>query len=113
MKKNTLKFFIEVALFINTCSVAALGLMLGFIIPKGRFDPDRNFLGLHRHDWGDIHLYLAFFLIVLLALHLSLNWSWILQAAKRFFGEKWRAFLWIVSGSWFFVLFAAWIIMVL
>jgi hypothetical protein len=36
LKKNTLKYFINVTLFIDMTSTAVLGLLLGFVIPKGQ-----------------------------------------------------------------------------
>ena len=106
-----MKYLIDTLLFIDMSSIAFLGLLLGFVIPKGS-GPGHNayFLGLHRHQWGDIHLYLSLFLLVLLTLHLWLNWAWIEGATKKFFGNSWKNFLWIISGAWFVVLFIAWII---
>jgi len=113
MKKNTLKYIIDVTLFINICSIAAIGLLMGFVIPAGkRFSPEEKFfLGLHRHDWGIIHLYLSVFLLVLLTLHVWLNWTWIVQSTKRYFGEKWKKSLYLFSGAWLIVLFIAWVFM--
>ena len=106
MTKNTLKYFIDATLFVDVCSLAVIGLCLGFIIPKGK---GAYFLGLHRHAWGDIHLYLALFLIVLLILHLWLNWTWIAQSSKRYFGKYWQKFLCCLAGAWMLVLFIAWV----
>lgn len=43
-----------------------------------------DFLGLGRHDWGDLHFYAAIFFLLLLILHLYLHWAWI----KSFFVKK-------------------------
>lgn len=111
MKKNVLKYVIDLLLFIDMSSIAVLGLLLGFVIPKGRGPVSGNyFLGLHRHDWGDIHLTLSLFLMVLLALHIWLNWAWIAQSTKRYFGGHWKNFLWILSCAWIGVVMVAWII---
>ncbi len=108
MKKNTLKYFIDVTIFIDMCSVTAIGLLLGFVIPKGS-SVDKYFLGLHRHEWGDIHLYLALFLLMLLIFHVWLNWSWIMNATRRYFGERWKHALYAFSFGWVAVLFVSWI----
>jgi hypothetical protein len=111
MKKNAFKFIIDVLLFIDICSISAIGLLLGFVIPKGNVHPAGNrFLGLHRHEWGDIHLTLGLFLAVLLILHLSLNWSWIIHSCERYFGTQWKNFLYLLSGAWFILLVLFWII---
>jgi hypothetical protein len=110
MKKNSLKYFINALLFIDICSTAIIGLLLGFVIPKGNGHPGtRYFLGLPRHQWGDIHLYLAVLLLILLAVHLWLNWTWVVQSTKRYFGDNWEKALCVISGAWALVLLMAWI----
>ncbi|MCF8079292.1 MAG: DUF4405 domain-containing protein [Desulfobacterales bacterium] len=84
MKKNVLKYFINCLLFVHMCSIAALGLLLGFVIPKGGARGAQNlFLGLHRHEWGDIHLSLSLFFLVLLVVHILLGWKWVIQSTKN------------------------------
>lgn len=110
MKKNPLKYIINALLFVDICSIAVIGLLLGFVIPSGReYQGGKYFLGLHRHEWGDIHLYLSFLLLVLLIFHLWFNWTWIVQSTKRYFGDHWKNALWCMSGAWALVLIVAWI----
>ena len=108
MNKNTLKYLIDVTIFIDMCSITVIGLLLGFIIPKGKL-ADKYFLGLLRHEWGDIHLYLSLFLLVLLFFHVWFNWAWIVNSTKRYFGESWRKVLWGFSVGWIVVLVVGWI----
>ena len=111
MKKNRLKYFIDILLFIDISSIAVLGILLGFIIPKGKGSPSSNyFFGLHRHEWGDIHLYLSLFLLVLLVFHIWFNWTWVVQSTKRYFGKHWKNFLWSISCGWVMVLLTGWIV---
>lgn len=110
MKKNAVKYLIDTLLFIDICSIAVIGLLLAFVIPKGRGrGTSTYFLGLNRHDWGDIHLYLSLLLLVMLIFHLWLNWTWIVQSTKRYFGNNWKTILWGFSGAWILVLAIAWI----
>ena len=52
MKKNTVKYLIDVALYIDICSIAVIGALLAFVVPEGRKGAgSKYFLGLHRHDW--------------------------------------------------------------
>lgn len=105
MKKNSLKYIIDVILFIDICSIAVIGVLLAFIVPEGKKGfGSKYFLGLHRHDWGDIHLFLSILLLVLLIFHLRFNWTWIVQSTKHFFGENWKNTLWLFSGAWILVL---------
>lgn len=111
MKKNALKYVIDLALYVDMCSIAILGLFLGFVVPEGRqYGSQAYFLGLHRHQWGDIHLYLSLLLLVLLGVHLWFNWTWIVHSTKRYFGERWKTFLLAISCSWVIVLIVGWIV---
>jgi hypothetical protein len=101
---------INVALFIDMTSIAILGLLLGFVIPKGSVHPsEKYFLGLHRHEWGDIHLYLSLFFLILLFFHIWFNWTWVIQSTKRYLGVHWKNFLWTISFTWIIVLFLGWL----
>jgi len=111
MKKNDWKYLLDALLFVDLCSVAAIGLLLAFVIPSGRVpDASKFFMGLHRHDWGDIHLFLALFLLGLLVLHVWLNWTWVVNSTRGYFGERWKKVLWTLAGAWLFVLFLAWMV---
>ena len=110
MKKHTLKYVINVSLFINISTVAVLGFLLGFVIPRGQGRRGATFLGLHRHDWGDLHLYLSILLLILLAVHLILNLQWIVSCSRRYFGRNWKNALWCISGAWLIILVSVWFI---
>ncbi|MEJ2037734.1 MAG: DUF4405 domain-containing protein, partial [Desulfosarcinaceae bacterium] len=70
MKKNVLKYLIDTALFIDICSIAVIGLFMAVAIPSGGGErASKHFLGLHRHDWGNIHLSLSLLLLVHLGFH--------------------------------------------
>ena len=110
MTKNVLKYIVDAALFIDVCSIAVIGLLMAVVIPRGRGGwGTAYFLGLHRHEWGDIHLFLSVLLLVLLAVHLWFNWTWIVQSTRRYFGDRWKAVLWGLSGAWILVLVVGWI----
>ena len=108
MKKNTIKYLVDVTIFIDLCSIAVIGFLLGFIIPGGGVG-DKSFLGLHRHEWGDIHLYLSIFFLILLTIHIWFNWLWIVNTTKKHFGEKWEKILLIFSTGWILILFVGWV----
>ena len=109
MKKNDWKYLLNALLFVDVCSLFAIGLLLAFMIPSGpgRY-AEKYFLGLHRHGWADLHLYLALSLIGLLVLHLWLNWTWVVQSTKRYFGGGWRKVLWCMAGAWIIVILIGW-----
>jgi hypothetical protein len=110
LKKNALKYFINVMLFIDMTSTAVVGFLLGFVIPIGQgYSSQKYFLGLHRHDWADIHLYLSILFLILLVFHVWFNRTWVIQSTKRYLGNHWKNFLWAISFAWIIVLFVGWV----
>ena len=90
MAKVRLNFVIDALMFICLMAMAGLGFLMQYILPPGRRvhavygrNVDLTWLGWDRHDWGDIHLYLAFTLLGLLAVHLILHWSMIVGLCAR------------------------------
>ncbi|WP_155312395.1 DUF4405 domain-containing protein [Desulfosarcina ovata] len=111
MKKIFIKYLIDTMLFVDICSISVVGLLLAFVIPEGRTGwGSKYLLGLHRHDWGDIHLYLSILLLLLLVLHIWFSWTWIVQSSKKYFGDNWKNMLMCISGAWILVLAIAYII---
>ncbi len=110
MPRSTLKYLVTALLFVDLCSIAILGLLLAFVIPSGNVPhASKVFLGLHRHDWADIHLTFSIILLGLITMHVLLSWDWVVGSTKRFFGEKWKNALLILAGSSFAVILLAWI----
>lgn len=100
MKKNDWKYIVDVLLFVDVCSIAVMGFIMAFVIPSGEGShAEKFFLGLHRHGWGDIHLYLSLFLLMLLALHIFLSWTWVVESTKKYLGVHWKRFLWGLCGA--------------
>ena len=111
MKKNDWKYLTGALLFVDICSIAVVGLLLAFVIPGGRGPyASKLFMGLHRHEWGNIHLYLSLFMLALLGLHIRLNWKWVASSTRAYFGENWSKALWTLCAAWVVVLFFAWAI---
>ena len=105
MKKNAIKYLVNTLLFVDICSIGVIGFLMAFVIPEGRaIRGAKYFLGLHRHDWGDIHLQLSILLLVLLSFHIWFNWTWVVQSTKKYFGDHLKNALWIISAGWLLVL---------
>ncbi|MEJ2671034.1 MAG: DUF4405 domain-containing protein [Deltaproteobacteria bacterium] len=90
MDKSKLNFIIDASMFLILMAMAGLGFLMKYTLPPGRVlmatsgsNPYLTWLGWDRHDWGDIHLYLAFILLSLLAIHLFLHWQQILGLFRR------------------------------
>ena len=111
MQRNALKYLVDALLFVDLCSISVVGILLGFVIPRGRgLAADKYFLGLHRHQWGNIHLWLSMILLVLVVVHVWLNWKWVVRLSRRLFDARWKKVLLALSVSWIAVLFICWAI---
>ncbi|MFA5112095.1 MAG: DUF4405 domain-containing protein [Desulfobaccales bacterium] len=81
MDRPKLNFIIDALMFLCIMAMAGLGFLMKYRLPPGRDVAARygrnlylSWLGWDRHDWGDVHLYLALALLALLTLHLILHW---------------------------------------
>jgi hypothetical protein len=90
MEKPKLNFVIDALMFLCLMAMAGLGFLMKYTLPPGREvwakygrNVELTWLGWDRHDWGVIHLYLAFTLLALLTIHLILHWSMILGLLAR------------------------------
>jgi len=97
MTRNTYNKILNAMLFLNLLAMIFTGVIIKWVLPPGTgglhrhetagegwgrlmkevFDPPPEVWGLRRHDWGQVHFYLAAAFITLLVLHLVLNWTWI------------------------------------
>jgi hypothetical protein len=90
MEKQKLNFVIDALMFLCLMALAGLGFLMKYALLPGRQawakygrNVDLTWLGWDRHDWGEIHLYLAFTLLGLLTIHLILHWQMILGLYAR------------------------------
>lgn len=90
MDKPKLNFIIDILMFLFLMAIAGLGLLMKYVLIPGRETwrvygrrVDLFLWGWDRHDWGSLHLYLAFALLALLVIHLILHWNMILGLYAR------------------------------
>jgi len=88
MKRQTLNFIVDAFAILMMLAVIATGLLLRFVLP-----PRSGFRGLvlsgwSRHDWGDLHFWLAVMLAALLAVHVFLHWRWVCETVRTQFARK-------------------------
>ena len=89
--KTKLNYLIDSVMYALMAVVIFTGLLQGFVLSEGPVsDASTKYLwGLHRHQWGDIHLVLSLGFCVSLVLHLVLHWSWIAGATRKLLGSRW------------------------
>lgn len=102
--KTTLLRFSNLGLYIACCALAGTGLLLHFQLPpSSRGGRGLTFYGLDRHEWGDIHLWIAYSVIALSILHVALNWQWMVKIAAT--KKKWKLIGGIAFGLLIIFLF--------
>jgi hypothetical protein len=81
MSRTTLNYLIDALSFIGFTFLAATGVLLRYVLPpgSGRWS---TLWGLQRHDWSEIHFWVAVFFLLVLSMHLFFHWSWITAFVK-------------------------------
>ncbi|MCE5229210.1 DUF4405 domain-containing protein [bacterium] len=74
--KSVFNFLIECVSLLVLMGMIATGLAMKFTLPPGSGLRTVQW-GLSRHEWGDVHFWLAVALVCLIALHLLMHWRWI------------------------------------
>jgi len=82
MKRNTLNFVIDAITAMVMLGMIATGLLLRFVLPPGS-GSRRVLWGWDRHDWGDLHFWLAVGIGAIIILHVALHWQWVCVTALR------------------------------
>ena len=85
MKRNHLNLTIDVALGVLGIGLVSTGLLLWLVLPAG--SRGATVWGWTRHDWGDLHGWIAVTLLGLIVLHLALHWGWLWATCARVLGR--------------------------
>jgi hypothetical protein len=87
--KARINFFVDALMLLAGSLLAGTGFLMKYTLLPGYArvaaygrNVDMFFLGFDRHQWGTLHLWLAFALIALLVLHLLLHTAWIVHMAR-------------------------------
>jgi hypothetical protein len=98
---------VDFLLWISICLMLATGFVIRYRLPPGsRGGQGLSTWGWTRHDWGDVHSWLAYTVCALVVLHLVLHWQWLMRSA-------WPKIKWpVIAGLILGVLLAvsAWLI---
>ena len=85
--RKNLNFIIDSIAFVILMVMTSTGLLMRYYLPPGLCDKRHTMLGLQRHEWGDLHFWLAIAFFSLMALHIFLHWRWIVGVVKGKPGE--------------------------
>ena len=76
MSKTAINFWLNALSFLALLGLTATGGIIHYVLLPGTGHSHELF-GLGRHEYGDVHFYLAVVAVILLVLHLIMHWSWI------------------------------------
>ncbi|MCK4628052.1 MAG: DUF4405 domain-containing protein [Sedimentisphaerales bacterium] len=89
MKRNTLNFLIDLISLLVMLGLILTGLLMRYVLPHGQGrGRSMTLWGLDRHDYGDIHFWLAAALISLILVHVWLHWGWCCTTLSKMLGGK-------------------------
>jgi len=86
MYRNTLNFWLEIVSALVIAGLAATGGIMHFVLPPGTGRTSLLF-GLGRHDYGEIHFWLASAALLLVIVHVWLHWNWVCCIVGRSAGN--------------------------
>jgi hypothetical protein len=81
LKRTDLNFMIDSIAFVILAFMTTTGLLMRYALPPGLCYKKHTIWGLQRHDWGEVHFWLAVAFFSLMAVHLFLHWRWIVSVA--------------------------------
>ena len=92
MKRTTLNFWIDLISLLVMLGLIWTGLLIHYVLPPGtggrHGGQEATLWGLGRHDYGDIHFYMALAMIGLMVIHVWLHWSWVCTTVNKLLGMK-------------------------
>jgi len=98
MKRSSLNFIVDLIALFDLLGLAFTAFIIKYILPPGTGgrgqqlrdgrggEHIKDFWSMTRHEWGDIHFYLAVIFVILMVLHIMLHWGWIKSYCKSLFG---------------------------
>jgi len=81
VRKYQRNFTVSAIAFALFVALAATGLLMRFVLPKGSGE-SLAVWGLGRHGWGGLHFWIAAAMLATIALHLILNRRWIVAVVR-------------------------------
>lgn len=110
MKKSDWRYLVDTMMFLSIVGITLIGFLMGLVIPKGPEAPERTkyFLGLHRHQWSNIHFYLSIAFVAFVIIHILINWKWIKNKSQQLFKKNWGAALISIASAAVLLIFLFW-----
>lgn len=98
---------VDFLLWIGICLMLSTGFILRYRLPpSSRGGRGLSIWDWGRHDWGDLHTWLAYTVCALVVIHLILHWRWLWSTA--FPRWKWPMLAGLLAGV--LLALAAWVL---
>lgn len=95
--KTIVRRLLNLLLYLSTCAMLGTGLLMAYrLVPGSRGGRGLEVLGWDRHQWADLHTWIAYLFTTLLLAHLFLAWAWLKKVAAK--GHLWRLILGLAVG---------------
>jgi hypothetical protein len=86
MKRPVLNLIFDCLAFAGLVYLVSTGLIMRFVLPAGsggsRGGAGMMLWGWTRHQWGEVHFWIAVGLMLVLAIHLILHWRWLVTMIR-------------------------------
>lgn len=82
-RKGVWLFWIDAVNAALMLALAGTGVIVKWVLPAGSGGGRagsrhaRDWLGLTRHEWGEVHFWIAVALLSGILLHLAMHWGWV------------------------------------
>jgi hypothetical protein len=86
MNRTKVNFVVDAIALIAFVFLTATGFLIYYTLPAGS-GHFTQIWGLDRHEWGQIHFWIAIIILAALAIHVILHWRWIVSLVKGRPGE--------------------------
>jgi hypothetical protein len=96
--KNPLMRVTNLLLYLAFCGLIGTGALMQWkLVPGSQGGHGLTVLDMTRHEWGDIHFWLAVVCVGATVAHLILNWPWLKKIASS--GKAWRLVAGLATGA--------------
>ncbi len=87
MNRTGWNFLVDLLSLIAFFILISTGLLIRYVLPAGT-GHSLALWGLSRHEWGDVHFWLALFIVAVMVLHIYLHWRWVVSTVRGKAGSR-------------------------
>ena len=73
---------LNLVLYFAFCAMTGTGLLLAYHLRGSHGSQGLTIVGMGRHEWGNVHLWISYIAVVAVIAHLFMNWTWLKKIAS-------------------------------